>query len=108
MFYGANAFCDFDDDVFAFADDEEVYEGGHGFRVEGGGAACEDEGRVVCAVFRAERKSGKVDDREDICVGQFGLHRDSDEVHLVEGVFGFVVEELETSGAEFGFHIKRG
>lgn len=108
VFHGAHAFSDFDDHVFAFADNEEVEEGSHRFGIEYGRSACEEEGRVIGAIGGAQGEAGEVDDGEDIGVGEFGLKRDADKVHFVERIFGLMIEEIESAVAQFGFHVLRG
>ena len=99
---------DFEHDVFGFAEDEGVDEGGERFGDERAGASGEDDRVVFGAVEAADGDAGEVEHLEDVGVGEFVGEGEAEGVEVAQAAAVFEREERLAVGAEAVGHVGPG
>jgi len=97
---------DLDDRLLPFSDEDGVEEVGEGLRVDGAGAAADDEWVAVGPVRRPERHAGQVEHCQHVGVGELVGQCDADGVELAQGSPGLKAGQGQVAGPELLLHVR--
>src|SRR3989338_4033789 len=81
--------------LFAIPNQEGIEKIGHGFRIEGIIAPTNHQGIFFSSILGVKRKSGQIQEGQDIGIGQFIRKGDAQDVKLAKGNLGFKRDQGE-------------